>query len=61
MQAMLAKRIMIQRAPNLPCPTVIPAVTADFCLARDESITDMAESDRFIRAMRAFVRQVDAT
>jgi HTH-type transcriptional regulator/antitoxin MqsA len=26
--------------------TVIPAVTADFCAACDESITDMAESER---------------
>ena len=40
--------------------TVIPAVTADFCSACDESITDMAESGRIMREMQAFNRQVNA-
>lgn len=34
--------------------TVIPAVTADFCPACDESITDMAETERVMREMQAF-------
>jgi len=40
--------------------TVIPAVTADFCPACDESITDMAETDRVMREMQAFNKQVNA-
>ena len=40
--------------------TVIPAVTADFCPACDESITDMAETDRVMREIQAFNRQVNA-
>ena len=40
--------------------TVIPAVTADFCAACDESITDMAETERVMREMQAFNRQVNA-
>lgn len=40
--------------------TVIPAVTGDFCPACDESILDVAESDRVMKAMRAFSRQVNA-
>ena len=40
--------------------TVIPAVTADFCPACDESITDMAETERVMREMQAFNKQVDA-
>ncbi len=40
--------------------TVIPAVTADFCPACDESITDMAETERVMREMRAFNKQVNA-
>ena len=40
--------------------TVIPAVTADFCPACDESITDMAETERVMREMQAFNRQVNA-
>ncbi len=40
--------------------TVIPMVTADFCPACGESITDMAESDRVMREMRAFSKQVNA-
>lgn len=34
--------------------TVILAVTADFCGACGESITDMAESERVMREMNAF-------
>lgn len=40
--------------------TVISAVTADFCPACDESITDLAETDRVMREMQAFNRQVNA-
>jgi len=40
--------------------TTIPVVTADFCPACDESITDMAETDRVMREMRAFNKQVNA-
>ena len=40
--------------------TVIPAVTADFCHACDESITDVAESGRVMREMQAFNKQVNA-
>ena len=40
--------------------TLIPAVTADFCPACAESITDAAESDRVMREMHAFNRQVNA-
>ena len=40
--------------------TLIPAVTADFCPACDESITDMIETDRVMREMQAFQRQVNA-
>ena len=32
--------------------TVIPAVTADFCPACDESITDMLETERVMREMQ---------
>lgn len=39
--------------------TMIPAVTADFCPACNESITDMEESERTMRQMRAFATQVD--
>lgn len=38
---------------------VIPAVTADFCPACGESLTDMAESERVMRSVREFSRQVD--
>lgn len=41
--------------------TVIPAVTADFCPACNESITDMAETGRVMREMQAFNKQVNAT
>ena len=40
--------------------TVIPAVTADFCPACDESITDMAETERVMRERQAFNKQVNA-
>ncbi len=40
--------------------TVIPAVTGDFCPACDESILGVAETDRVMKAMRAFSRQVNA-
>jgi HTH-type transcriptional regulator/antitoxin MqsA len=40
--------------------TVIPAVTADFCPACDESITDMDETERVMREMQAFNKQVNA-
>lgn len=40
--------------------TMIPAVTADFCPACDESITDMPQTERVMREMQAFNRQVNA-
>jgi HTH-type transcriptional regulator/antitoxin MqsA len=40
--------------------TVIAAVTGDFCPACAESILDAAESNRVIREMRAFSKQVNA-
>lgn len=40
--------------------TVITAVTADFCPACGESITDMAETERVMGAMQAFQKQVNA-
>ena len=40
--------------------TVITAVTADFCPACGESITDMAETNRVMREMREFNKQVNA-
>ena len=40
--------------------TIIPAVTGDFCPACDESVTDMAETDRVMREMRAFNMQINA-
>lgn len=39
--------------------TVIPAVTADICPACGESITDMAETERVMREMQAFNKQVN--
>ena len=39
---------------------LIPAVTADFCPACGESITDLAETDRVMREMQAFNQQVNA-
>jgi HTH-type transcriptional regulator/antitoxin MqsA len=40
--------------------TVIVAVTGDFCPACTESILDAAESNRVMREMRAFSKQVNA-
>lgn len=40
--------------------TIIPAVVADFCPACDESITDLDETDRVMREMQAFNKQVNA-
>lgn len=40
--------------------TLIPAVTADFCPACGESITDLAETERVMREMQAFNQQVNA-
>jgi HTH-type transcriptional regulator / antitoxin MqsA len=40
--------------------TAIPAVRADFCPECDESITDMAETERVMREMKAFNKQVNA-
>jgi HTH-type transcriptional regulator / antitoxin MqsA len=40
--------------------TVITAVTGDFCPACSESVLDAAESDRVMREMRGFARQVNA-
>lgn len=40
--------------------TVIAAVTGDFCPACAESILDAAESERVMREMRAFSKQVNA-
>jgi len=40
--------------------TTIPAVTGEFCPACDESVTDMAETDRVMREMQAFNRQINA-
>lgn len=40
--------------------TVIPAVTGDFCPACTESILDAAESERVMREMRTFSKQVNA-
>lgn len=39
----------------------IPAVTGDFCPACAESILDAAESERVMREMRAFSKQVNAS
>ena len=40
--------------------TVIPSVTGDFCPACAESVLDAAESERVMREMLAFNRQVNA-
>lgn len=40
--------------------TVIPAVTGEFCPACAESILDGGESERVMREMRAFSREVNA-
>lgn len=41
--------------------TTIAKVTGDFCPACAESILDATESDRVMRAMRAFSKQVNAS
>src|SRR5512133_729968 len=41
--------------------TLIPAVTGDFCPACAESILDAAESERVMRQMRDFSKQVNAS
>jgi HTH-type transcriptional regulator/antitoxin MqsA len=40
--------------------TSIPAVSGDFCPACAESVLDPTESDRVMREMRAFSKQVNA-
>jgi len=40
--------------------TLIPAVTGDFCPACAESLLDAAESDRVMKEMREFSKQVNA-
>ncbi len=40
--------------------TLIAAVTGDFCSACAESVLEAAESDRVMREMRAFSKQVNA-
>ena len=40
--------------------TTILAVKGGFCTACDESVTDTAETDRVMREMQAFNRQVNA-
>jgi len=40
--------------------TVIQAVTADFCPACDESITEMVETERVMREISIFSKAVDA-
>lgn len=41
--------------------TVIAAVTGDFCPACNESVLDAAESNRVMREMQAFSKQVNTT
>ena len=41
--------------------TTISAVTGDFCPACDESITNMMETERVMREMQAFNKQVNAS
>lgn len=40
--------------------TTIAAVTADFCPACDESITDLAQTERVMREMQALHQQIKA-
>jgi HTH-type transcriptional regulator/antitoxin MqsA len=40
--------------------TTIPAVMGEFCPACDESVTDMTETNRVMREMQAFNRQINA-
>jgi len=56
---------LIHDTRNLPYTykgetTVVPAVTGDFCPACAESILDAGETDRVMREMSAFARQVNA-
>ena len=56
---------LIHDTRNLPYTykgetTTIAAVTADFCPACDESITDLTETERVMREMQAFNKQVNA-
>ncbi len=41
--------------------TIIPAVTGDFCPACAESLLDANETDRVMREMRSFSKQVNAS
>jgi HTH-type transcriptional regulator / antitoxin MqsA len=41
--------------------TLIEAVTADYCPACGESVTDAVETDRVMHEMNAFIKQVNAT
>lgn len=41
--------------------TTLPAVTGDYCPACAESILDATESERVMREMRAFSKQVNAS
>jgi HTH-type transcriptional regulator/antitoxin MqsA len=40
--------------------TIIPGVTGDYCPACAESLLDASETDRVMREMRSFSRQVNA-
>ena len=40
--------------------TIIPEVSAEFCSVCGESVTDMAESERVMREMQAFNKQVNS-
>ena len=56
---------LIHDTRDLPCTykgetTTTSAVTADFCPACDESITNMMETERVMREMQAFNKQVNA-
>ena len=56
---------LIHDTRDLPCTykgesTVIAAVTGDFCPACSESILDAVESNRVMREMRTFSKQVNA-
>ena len=58
--------VLIHDTRDLPfvykgATTVLTAVTGDFCPACGESILDAAESDRVMRDMRAFSKQVNAS
>jgi HTH-type transcriptional regulator/antitoxin MqsA len=56
---------LVHATRNLPYAykgekTVIPAVTGDFCPACAESVLEAVESERVMREMLAFNRQVNA-